>query len=191
MSGWYWQDVKTWTPRPIACLLLLQMAACGGMVVEEEGASAGGGQVSTPHSGYGSQTQTLTPPPNGGSTGSSSAAAAICFGVPKPAPTERVVTFDLGPIGSDAKECVINVPIADNKKLNPAKAFFYFDGQNGARMEIPYVGTAADCVNSTAYGGWYATNTTGGPTNIGLCGCVCTAARKYAFHLDVAVTGML
>lgn len=189
MSGWYWRDLKTWTGRSVVCLLLLHLVDCGGMVVDED-ASVMGGQANSVQPGYGGQVQTSVVGRGGAGTTASSA-AAICFGVPKSVPNEKVVTFDLGPISADATECLINVPIASNKKLNPAKAFFYFDGANGVRMEIPYVGTSADCATATAYGGWYATNTTGGPTNIGFCGCACTAARKYAFHLDVAVTGML
>jgi hypothetical protein len=75
-------------------------------------------------------------------------------------------------------------------RLNPQMVTFYFPGDNSSRTEIPYVGTKDACATATTYGGWYASNVTGGDSDIGLCPCTCNAARQHEFKADIALSGI-
>jgi hypothetical protein len=66
----------------------------------------------------------------------------------------------------------------------------YFATSDGSRTEIPYVGTLASCASATTYGGWYASNVSGGSSDIGLCPCTCNAARKYSMTADISCDGI-
>ena len=141
--------------------------ACGGAAAEED--------------------RTLVPT-QGGTT--STGGPAVCYGKTGPAPTVAVTKLTVVDsfIGGTG-ECIFAWGLA-GYSLNPSWVFLYFTGTDGSRMDIPYVGTLADCASATSYGGWYATALTGASINIGLCACSCNGAHNYAFRLDVATAGI-
>lgn len=175
-------------PAALVVLALVQAVACGGEMVDDVNGNSGGhpGATTGVHSGAAPATSLSGV---GSASSSSKSTETICFGEEKPAPNEPVVTYRLDPVSSS--ECTIVVPIPDTLRLNPAKAFIYFKGSEGARSQIPYLGEGLGaCVNAKAYGGWYATNINGGTSSIGLCNCSCNTARTHGFYLDVAVSGI-
>jgi hypothetical protein len=80
--------------------------------------------------------------------------------------------------------------MSSNLRLNPTMLTLYFPGANGSRTEVPYVGSKEACATAITYGGWYASNITGGVSDVGLCPCTCNAARQHEVKADIAREGI-
>lgn len=175
----------------------LGLVACGGQSAEPP-LEGGGGYTTTPITSVGSQNATGTPStsatgtPSTTTTGTPSTNTAVHACYPKTGTISFNVayTFDIGPFAPDDDTCIYSVAMRDDLKLNPDFAAAYFVASNGAKYVIPFVGTLADCASATTYGGWYATNITGGSTDIGLCACTCVAAHQYAVKLAIDKQGV-
>ncbi|HEY5961929.1 MAG TPA: hypothetical protein VIV60_35465 [Polyangiaceae bacterium] len=153
--------------------------ACGGQSVDDEGLTNGGaGAGAAAGMGGGSNASTVN---------SAGGSAPTCFGiVPTTKPCTDCVPIKL-PYDDD---CIITLAMGSNLRLNPELATLYFPGANGSRTEVPYVGKQEACATATTYGGWYASNTSGGDSDIGLCPCTCNAARQHEFKADIALAGI-
>lgn len=171
----------------------LSHVACGGAMAGDDSGSTGSSYSTGSGNSLGSNSSGGSGKPttsSGGSTSpSTKASSAICFGQEKPAPSEPVVTWEIAPVTSE--ECIAAVEMPDTLRLNPAFAYIYFKSSEGARSQVPYLGVGVGaCANAKSYGGWYATNISGGSTHIGLCSCSCNTARSHGFYLDIAVSGI-
>jgi hypothetical protein len=114
------------------------------------------------------------------------------MGVADTTPSDFCVgaTFSLKPMDEDTEACLYNVPIGEGLRLNPALLKLYFTVDKKGRLEVPYVGASGSCPTTGTSGGWYASNVTGGSSQIGLCGCSCEAAKQYALKLVIECSGM-
>ena len=168
------------------CIPSMGAMACGGQIAGvDEALSGGGGQPTTTVPGKGGQSTTVTPGSGGATT--TPTTTAVCFGQSNVATTPGCTSFGYDVSGTG---CLMNLPIPPNLKLNPTMLTLYFPGSDQTRSVIPYVGTAADCASHKTYGGWYATNITGGSSEIGLCGCSCNAAKKHTVRVEIACGGI-
>ncbi len=197
MASISWQAVgqsrRRGNGHGLACLLLIGAAACGGQALDDEAlVPGGGGQTSTLTPSSGGQTTTTATTARGGTTATTTTTTSVaaCYGRSDIAVVPGCATVNIDPFKESDKSCLMMLTIMPNYKLNPAKLALYFTASNGAKYVIPYVGTLADCVSQTAYGGWYATNISGGSSEIGLCPCNCTTAHKHAVTAVVACDGI-
>lgn len=177
----------------LACLMLIGAGACGGQALDEEGSvPGGGGQTTTvtPSSGGQTTTTTATTARGGTTATTTTTSVAACYGRSDIAVVPGCATVNIDPFKESDTSCLMMLTIMPNYKLNPAKLALYFTASNGTKYVIPYVGTLADCASQTAYGGWYATNISGGSSEIGLCPCNCTTAHKHAVTAVVACDGI-
>lgn len=167
------------------------LVACGGAMAGDDGGSGGySPDNSSNYSSGSSHLGSISSTSNVGSASSTSKPnQTICFGEEKPKPSVPVLTLEFDPVTSE--ECIAAVEMRDTLRLNPAFTYIYFKGSDGARSEVPYLGVGVGaCANATAYGGWYATNISGGSTHIGLCSCSCNTARLHGFFLDINQSGI-
>jgi hypothetical protein len=176
----------------LSCLLLFGAVACGGQALDEAAlVPGGGGQTSTVTPSSGGQTATTAPTARGGTTATTTTTSvSACYGRSDIAVVPGCATVNIDPFKESDTSCLMMLTIMPNYKLNPAKLTLYFTASNGAKYVIPYIGTLADCAAQTANGGWYATNISGGSSEIGLCPCNCTTAHKHAVTAVVACDGI-
>lgn len=178
----------------LVCLLC--SIGCGGAMEGDDSpitagsaATASGGTVGSSVGAGGVSTAPRTVAQGAAGSVASTVAAPICYGVvdTTPATYQACYTFAIGPL--EPGSCVFNVPLNEGTRLNPAYLRIYFDDSFG-RLEVPFVGAAASCPTTGTAGGWYSTNTNGGTTDIGFCGCTCVAAQQQEVTLSIDCAGV-
>ena len=161
------------------------LCRCGGAVVDDGlGGSGASGGVTNTNTGVSSV--------GGSPTTQSKTVENLCFGAVPTSPELNCVKYtnQVGPFKKDALECVFSAPMPPGYHLNPNYLKLYFDIDKSGKLEIPFVETIDRCPTTGTVGGWYASSLAAGvTTTLGLCGCTCLAAKKYAITVDIDCAG--